>query len=209
MSMTQGSSPEILKALETAPNMYLVLSPELYIITASDLYLQATETTRESITGKHIFDAFPDNPDLPDGDDGVQNIKASLLEVLRTKRPHYMRIQRYDVPDRSRPGKFIARYWDPSHTPVLDKDGNVAYTIQLATNVTDKVTTEQALLQSQMEQVATMEQMKALNAELLHTNIELWETQQNLALLNTQLEERVVRRTRELAESETRYKKLQ
>jgi PAS domain S-box-containing protein len=206
MSVTKGPGPEILKALETAPNMYLVLSPELYIITASDLYLQATGTTREAINGRHIFDAFPDNPDLPDGDDGVQNIKASLQEVLRTKKPHYMRIQRYDVPDRNHPGKFITRYWDPSHTPVLDNDGNVAYIIQLATNVTDKVTTEQALLKSQLEQVATMEQMKALNAELLRTNIELRETQQNLAMLNTQLEERVARRTRELAESENRYK---
>jgi PAS domain S-box-containing protein len=206
MSVIKGPVPEILKALETAPNMYLVLSPELYIITASDLYLQATGTTREAINGKYIFEAFPDNPDLPDGDDGVQNIKASLHEVLRTKKPNYMRIQRYDVPDRDHPGKFIARYWDPSHTPVLDKDGNIAYIIQLATNVTDKVTTEQALLKSQLEQVATMEQMKALNAELLQTNIELRETQQNLTLLNTQLEERVARRTRELAESETRYK---
>jgi PAS domain S-box-containing protein len=206
MSVTNGPDPEFLKALETAPNMYLVLSPELYIITASDLYLQATETTRESIIGKHIFDAFPNNADLSDGDDGVEIIKVSLQEVLRTKKPNYIRIQRYDVQDRNHPGKFITRYWDPSHTPVLDKDGNIAYIIQLATNVIDKVTNEQGLLKSQLEQGAAIEQMNALNAKLLQTNIELRETQQNLALLNVQLEERVARRTRELAESENRYK---
>ena len=206
MPERRGPSAEILKALETAPNMYLVLAPDLYIITASDAYLQATGTTREAITGRHIFEAFPDNPDLPDGDDGVQNINTSLQTVLRTKKPDYMRIQRYDVPDTQNPGKFITRYWDPSHTPVLDEQGEVAYIIQLANNVTDKILTEQALLKSQQEQVETLEQMKALNSELLLSNTELRETQQHLSLLNAQLEERVARRTRELAESEVRYK---
>lgn len=131
-------SADTLRALETAPNMYLVLSPDLYILTASDLYLKATQNKREFITGKHIFEAFPDNPLLPDAD-GVQNINASLQEVLRTRKPHYMRIQRYDVPDLKHPGQFIQRYWDPSHTPVLTPDGSIHYIIQLATDVTEKV----------------------------------------------------------------------
>ena len=200
--LKKGPAPELLKALETAPNIYLVLSPDLYIITASDAYLQATETKREVIIGKHIFEAFPDNPDLPDGDDGVQNINASLQTVLRTKKPDYMRVQRYDVPDINNPGKFIPRYWDPSHTPVLDENGEISYIIQLANNVTDKILTERALLKSHLEQVETMEQMKALNAELLKANIELRETKQNLSLLNNQLEDRVARRTAELGERE-------
>jgi len=204
--LKKGPGPELLKALETAPNIYLVLSPDLYIITASDAYLQATETKREVIIGKHIFEAFPDNPDLPDGDDGVQNINASLQTVLRTKKPDYMRVQRYDVPDINNPGKFIPRYWDPSHTPVLDENGEISYIIQLANNVTDKILAEHALVKSQLEQVETMEQMKALNAELLKANIELRETKQDLSLLNSQLEERVARRTQELMESELKIK---
>jgi hypothetical protein len=199
---TKEPSDEVLKALETVPNMYLVLSPDLYIITASDAFLRATETKREVIKGKHIFEAFPDNPDLPDGDDGVQNINSSLQTVLKTKKPDYMRTQRYDVPDINNPGKFITRYWAPSHTPVLDESGEVFYIIQLANNVTDQILTEGALLKSQLEQVETMEQINALNKELLLTNIELRETQQNLSLLNTQLEERMIQRTRELEESE-------
>jgi len=204
MSVNNGPSAQILKALETAPNMYLVLSPELCIITASDAFLKATETKREMISGKHIFEAFPDNPDLPDGDDGVQNINASLQTVLRTKKPDYMRVQRHDVPDINNPGKFIPRYWDPSHTPVLDEHVEISYIIQLANNVTDKILTEGALLKSQLEQIETMEQMKALNEELLLTNNELRETQHNLSLLNAQLEERVAKRTLELAESENK-----
>lgn len=200
MPATKGPSPETLKALETAPNMYLILSPDLYILTASDLYLQATETTRENIVGKHIFEAFPDNPNLPDAD-GVQNINASLQTVLRTKKPDKMRVQRYDVPDMDNPGNFIQRYWDPSHTPVLDSDGNISYIIQLATNVTDKILSERALLKSHMEQLETTEQIKALNAELLAANMDLRETQQQLNILNSQLEERVAKRTHDLAQA--------
>ena len=133
---------ETLKALETAPNIYLVLSPDLHILTASDLYLEATQSRREVIVGKHIFEAFPDNPDII-GVDGVSNIHASLQEVLKTKKPHFMRTQRYDVPDIERPGKFIQRYWDPSHTPVLSEDGAIHYIIQCANNVTLKVLAEQ------------------------------------------------------------------
>lgn len=200
MPVSKGPSAETLAALETAPNMYLVLSPELYILTASDLYLEATKTTREAIAGKHIFEAFPDNPDLP-GADGVQNINASLQEVLRTKKLHRMPVQRYDVPDIERTGKFIQRYWDPSHTPVMDKDGNISYIIQLATNVTDKILAERALLKSYEEQLKTTEEIKALNSELLEANTELRETQNQLRSLNTNLEQRVRKRTEELAQA--------
>ncbi|RYY09783.1 MAG: PAS domain-containing sensor histidine kinase, partial [Chitinophagaceae bacterium] len=126
--MSKRPSAKTLKALETAPNIYLVLSPDLFILTASDLYLEATETAREAIVGKHIFEAFPDNPELPDAD-GVQNINASLQEVLVTGKTHKMRIQRYDIPDRQHPGKFITRYWDPGHTPILDENGEISYII--------------------------------------------------------------------------------
>ncbi|MDR6781955.1 PAS domain S-box-containing protein [Pedobacter africanus] len=200
MAETKRPSRDTLSALETAPNMYLILSPDLYILTASDLYLQATKTTRDAIIGKHIFEAFPDNPDLPDAD-GVQNINASLQAVLRTKKPDQMPIQRYDVPDTENPGKFIRRYWDPCHSPVLDSEGNISYIIQLATNVTDKILAERALHQSHLENLETTEQVRALNAELLATNVELRETQHQLNLLNGQLEGRVAKRTDELRQA--------
>lgn len=198
--MNKGPSAETLAALETAPNMYLVLSPDLYILTASDLYLEATQTTRAAIAGKHIFEAFPDNPALPDAD-GVQNINASLQTVLRTGKPDRMKVQRYDVPDMVNAGKFIQRYWDPSHTPVFDAEGNLSYIIQLATNVTDKILAERALIKTYQEQLETTEQVLALNNELLAANTELRETQQQLSLLNRQLEERVAKRTQLLAEA--------
>jgi len=197
-------SVDSLRALETAPNMYLILSPQLYILTASDLYLKATETTRETIVGKHIFEAFPDNPELPDAD-GVQNINASLQQVLATKKPHYMSIQRYDVPDINNPGMFIPRYWDPSHTPVLDEHNEIQYIIQLATNVTHQVLTQKTLSESQAQEQQMLRQVKELNEELeasneeiSASNEELQQTQESLKHLNEELEDRIFLRTQEL-----------
>ncbi|MBC7757763.1 MAG: PAS domain-containing protein [Phormidesmis sp. FL-bin-119] len=166
MSSIKSPSAETLKALETVPNMYLILSPDLYILTASDLYLQATETKREAITGKHIFDAFPADPNFPDAD-GVKNINASLQEVLRTKKPHHMPIQRYDVPDRNHEGEFITRYWDPSHTPVLDDQGDILYIIQLAINITDKVLADMDLEKAKLAHEKTRDSLKSINNELI------------------------------------------
>jgi hypothetical protein len=63
-----------------------------------------------------------------------------------------MRVQRYDGLDMNNPGQFIQRYCDPSHTPVLDQEGNIMYIIQLATNVTDKITAEQAMHEKQLKE---------------------------------------------------------
>jgi PAS domain S-box-containing protein len=197
MPPVKGPSPETLKALETVPNMYLVLSPELYILTASDLYLEATKTTRESIVNKHIFEAFPDNPDHPEAD-GSQNINASLQEVLKTKRPHYMRIQRYDVPDITSPGKFIQRYWDPSHTPILNEQGEIQYIIQLATNVTDRITAERALAQSTKDLRRLNDKLDDANKEIKTAHDELLSTVETLKIFNQNLESNVAYRTREL-----------
>jgi len=187
-------SSATLKALETAPGAFLVLSPDLYILTASDLYLEATKTEREALRGRHIFDAFPDNPDLPEAD-GMKNINASLQEVLRTKKRHVMNFQRYDVPDIAHPGKFITRYWDPSHTPVLDDNGEISYIVQLATNVTDQVLMGRQLAQSRNAQVES-----ALEVSSLTSKLDLAEKE--LLSLNISLEKQVGQRTVELKNSE-------
>jgi len=50
---------------EAVPTSFLVLLPDeqFTIVAVSDSYLRATLTTRASLLGKGLFDAFPDNPD--------------------------------------------------------------------------------------------------------------------------------------------------
>jgi len=70
-------APEILRAFETVPDLYLILSVDLVILTASEAYLKATLTERDNIVGRSIFEVFPDNPDTAQAR-GSSNVNASL-----------------------------------------------------------------------------------------------------------------------------------
>ena len=75
-----NSAEAFVKIFESAPDLYLLLSADLHIVNASDAYLDATLTKRAEITGRRLFDVFPDNPEDPNAD-GVSNLNASLQSV--------------------------------------------------------------------------------------------------------------------------------
>src|SRR5512134_2290019 len=131
--------PDFRALFEAAPNPYLVLSPDLTIVAASDAYCQATRTEGERIVGRHLFDVFPDNPDDPTAT-GVSNLRASLMRVLQLRRPDAMAVQKYDIrrPD-SEGGGFEVRYWSPLNSPVLDRDGRLAWIVHRVEDVTELV----------------------------------------------------------------------
>src|SRR6266513_1254713 len=56
-----GDMPDFRSLFESAPGLYLVLTPELKIVAVSEAYLRATMTEREEILGRGLFDVFPDN----------------------------------------------------------------------------------------------------------------------------------------------------
>ena len=124
---------------ESAPSCYLVLDPTFTIVAVSDAYLGATNTRRDDIVGRPLFDAFPDNPeDL--AADGVHNLRASLHRVLDRRRADAMPIQKYDIarPD-AEGGGFESRYWSPVNSPVLSRHGQVAFIIHRVEDVTEIV----------------------------------------------------------------------
>ncbi|HET7819341.1 MAG TPA: histidine kinase, partial [Bacteroidia bacterium] len=83
---------------QSVPGLYLILLPDekFTIAAVSDAYASATMTKREEITGKGLFEVFPDNPDDKSAD-GVLNLRASLNYVLKNKAAHAMAAQKYDI----------------------------------------------------------------------------------------------------------------
>ena len=139
--MTQLSklpeTPDFQTLFQSAPGLYLVLSPDFIIVAVSEAYLRATMTKREEILGRGIFDVFPDNPDDPAAT-GVNNLRASLLRTLQYKIPDTMAVQKYDIrKPESEGGQFEERHWSPVNTPVLSKTGEVQYIIHRVEDVTD------------------------------------------------------------------------
>jgi serine phosphatase RsbU (regulator of sigma subunit) len=115
------------------PTPYLVLTPQLIICEVNHAYLEATGRERDDLMGRHVFDAFPDNPDDPAAD-GVRNLNASLQRALATGAPDVMALQKYDIPVGG--GRFAERWWSPINTPVLDDAGEVMFLIHRVEDAT-------------------------------------------------------------------------
>jgi PAS domain-containing protein len=52
--------PDFRVLFESAPVIYVALTPEFKIVAASDAYLRATLTKREDILGRGLFEVFPE-----------------------------------------------------------------------------------------------------------------------------------------------------
>ena len=131
------------RLFEASPASVLVLSPAFELLAVTEAYLNATKTIRTEILGKHLFEVFPDNPDDPNAT-GVANLRRSLETVLRTRKPHVMAIQRYDIRNPDEFGSFEVRYWRPINTPVLSQDGEVEVIMHRVEDVTEFVLLQQS-----------------------------------------------------------------
>ncbi|MER7790409.1 SpoIIE family protein phosphatase [Streptomyces sp. NPDC097640] len=121
------------------------MGPDLVIVAVNEAYLRATRTRRGDLLGRHIFDAFPDNPADPQAT-GTRNLGASLKRVLATGERDSMALQKYDIPvpgdeggGTRGEGPFEERYWSPINTPVMGPDGSVQMVIHRVEDVTDFV----------------------------------------------------------------------
>src|SRR5436309_1135133 len=165
---------------ESAPGLYLVLTPALTIVAVSDAYLKATMSKREEILRRGLIEVFPDNPDDPAAT-GVRNLRASLDRVLTHRAPDTMAVQKYDIrrPE-SEGGGFEERYWSPVNSPVLGADDNVAYLIHRVEDVTEFI----RLKQEGSEQHQIIERLRAGAAEM---EAEIFRKAQQIQEVNNQL----------------------
>ena len=79
-----------------SPHGYLVLDTDLKIIDVNDRYLFITGSEAEDLVGKHLFDAFPDDPSDATAD-GTNNLGKSLEIVAATGKQHRMAVQKYSI----------------------------------------------------------------------------------------------------------------
>lgn len=179
-STTCFPQPDFQALFESAPGLYLVLTPALTIVAVSEAYLRATMTKRGEILGRHLFDVFPDNPDDATAT-GVSTLRASLTRVLQHGVPDAMAVQKYDIrrPD-SEGGGYEERHWSPVNTPVFGVNGEVTYIIHRAEDVTEFV----RLKQAGGEQHRITEQLRTRTGEM---EAEIFRRAQQVQAVNSQL----------------------
>ena len=116
-------TPDYRVLFESAPGLYLVLTPDFTIVAVSDAYLRTTTTHRDDILGRGIFEVFSDNPDIPVAAD-ARKLRDSLERVLQNRLANKMAVQMYRIRLPEAEG-YEDRYWSPLNTPVFGEGGEV------------------------------------------------------------------------------------
>ena len=129
--------PDLSALFQASPYPYLLIDTSYVIVGANPSYLQATGRSADDIVGKHIFDAFPGNPDDPESTN-LDEVHTSIALAITTRQAHTSALLRYAIPRSTPAGTvFEERYWSAVHTPVFDGKGDVAYVAQNAIDVTE------------------------------------------------------------------------
>ncbi|HEV3257379.1 MAG TPA: ATP-binding protein, partial [Gemmataceae bacterium] len=197
-------APDFRELFESAPGLYLVLTPDLIIVAVSDAYLRATMTAREQILGRGLFEVFPDNPDDPTAT-GVRNLRASLESVLLHRTADVMPVQKYDIRrPKAEGGGFEERHWSPVNSPVLGSDGCLAYIIHRVEDVTDFVRLKQAGVEQHKLTEELRTRAQQMEAEVYLRAQELAEANRRLRAANEEMAT-LYEQTKELDRLKTQF----
>jgi|GEM_PF-1621369 len=182
---------------ESVPGAILVLRTDLTIVAVSNEYLRATQTQRELIVGRGIFEVFPDNP-AEEGATGVTTLRGSLERVLTTRRFDSMAVQKYDIREGGE-GPFIERYWSPTNHPVLGPGGEVRYILHQVQDVTEFIRKYHLGTVPQADGIHLDPQMVEL--DIVRRAHEIQEANLELRTSQEQLQGQFLDRTQALAEA--------
>src|ERR1043166_5087743 len=186
-SKSEVTPPDFRALFESAPGLYLVLTPDLTIVAVSDAYLRATMTKRREILGRGIFDVFPDNPDDHYAT-GVRNLRTSLQRVIQDKTPDTMAVQKYDIrKPESEGGGFEERFWSPVNSPIFGSDKGVLYIIHRVEDVTEFVRLKQQTLEHEKLAEELRSRAGQMEAEVYQRAAEVQEANRRLEGANQAL----------------------
>lgn len=184
--MTSASTPDFKLLFQSAPGLYLVLLPDFTIIAASDAYLQATMMVTDAITGRSIFEIFPDNKVKLSSD-----LRVSLNYVCQNKKPHTMAIHQYNI--HGQDDIFEEKYTTWLNTPVFNGNHEIAYIIHTIENTTRNGKEDAGAINgNHLFKKNTKKEKKGtdtfkLNAELIFQNEEKEKRAAELVVANEEL----------------------
>lgn len=153
------------------PNNFLLIAPneEATILDNTDNHVAVSLKAREQVVGKPFFEAYPATSQR-EGD----IIAESHAHVRQQHEAHVMPLIRYDL---ERPaeqgGGYEERYWQATHYPILDDNGQLLYILQNTEDVTEQ---HQAALRSQQMQRELAEQQERTQFILESLPIMIWTT---------------------------------
>ncbi len=112
--------------------MLVLRAADLVMLEANQPYLDAVGKTAEELTGRYVFDVFPNSPTNA-GSDQESDLRSLMMAAVGSRQPVTVRGFRYDIP---RGDGFDVRWWNVVETPVLE-DGEVVHILHCTEDVTD------------------------------------------------------------------------
>ena len=126
------------------PENFLLIAPDAdaTILDNTDSHVAVSLKSREAAIGKPFFEAYP----AADASSAAV-IRESHDHVRQHLEPHTMPLIRYDLagPD----GQLEEFYWQATHYPVLDAQGQLQYIVQRTQNVTEQLRAAKAAAEAQ------------------------------------------------------------
>jgi PAS domain S-box-containing protein len=149
-------TPDYKALFDNSPELLLIVDKELTILSATDAYLRVVNKLNAIIAGKNIFEVFTNAANEPVAG-SIGDIQSSLKRVLQYKTTDTISIPIYttDKPEIA----INLKQFRLTHSPVLDKLGNIKYISQRLEDVTE-IETLKALLEKKakyLEQIAASE----------------------------------------------------
>ena len=122
---------------DSSPNSYMLLDRELRFVAANAAYVRASGVPLDRLIGRHLFEAFPHDPDDP-RNESARVLRESLERVLSSGAPDVIAFIPYRVPvERNGEATLEERFWSATHTPILDARGEVRLILQHTVDITD------------------------------------------------------------------------
>lgn len=184
--------------------------PDYTIITYNETYKKSTYTTNREVRGQSLWKAFPRD----ENHDGTEILQRGLEEATNTNKKIVLPPFRYDIPSADEISTETS-WWQIEIEPIssgatkadslLVKTINITEQVKNNKTISSYIEREQSLsnelAQTHEELAASNEELQANLEDLLATNEALSQSQNELQTLNTQLENRIEARTKDVGAS--------
>jgi two-component sensor histidine kinase len=129
---------DLAAAFDASPNPYVLLTPDLRVAGCNSAYLSVTHSERSAIVGQPIFGAFTagDGEDAPEN---VRQVRDSMERAMASRKPDHLALVRFALarPQADGSTAFEDRLWSATHTPIMNRDGELVYLLQHTTDITE------------------------------------------------------------------------
>lgn len=123
-------------------------APNFTVVAQNSAHQDMSMVKSSDAIGRPVLEVFPDLSKKRK-DSNTSEFIESLQKVIDTKEPDSVPVFKYDL--KSSKGQIEEVYWEASHYPILDSDGEVTHIYQVINDVTVETRAVQKLVEAERQ----------------------------------------------------------